>query len=214
MELHLEIFDLAPLLEEVTFTSQPLAAKNGNVLQVDCPADPGSMYADQTKVRQILLNLLGNAAKFTQQGRITLSIARESAVEGSEWVRFQVADTGIGMTPAQVQDLFQPFTQADSSTARQYGGTGLGLAISQRFCQLLGGEIRVESELGQGSTFTVRLPAEVPERLAVLPLAGNVQSVTAAAATRPQEAGAVPVVDDNPAAPNLPNGNEGRFTGG
>jgi CheY-like chemotaxis protein len=166
------------------------------------------MYADQTKVRQILLNLLGNAAKFTQQGRITLSIARERAAEGGEWVRFRVADTGIGMTPEQVQDLFQPFTQADGPATRQYGGTGLGLAISQRFCQLMGGEIRVESELDLGSTFTVRLPAMVTERPVepVQPMekpSRIVRPLPAGAVDLSKEAGTVLIIDDDPAARDL-----------
>jgi signal transduction histidine kinase len=160
MAIHLETFDLAAVVADVVTTSQLLTTKNGNVLQVDCPADLGVMHADLTKVRQILLNLLNNAAKFTHQGTISLSVARET-VDGTAWICFRVADTGIGIAPEQVQSLFQPFTQADASIAHQYGGTGLGLAISQRFCQMMGGEISVESAPGQGSTFIVHLPAEV-----------------------------------------------------
>jgi len=121
------------------------------------------MYADQTKVRQILFNLLNNAVKFTQQGQITLSVTREieSTGEGDttvEWVCFRIVDSGIGMTPEQMEQIFRPFTQADASTGARYGGTGLGLAISQRFCHMMGGQIHVESTPDEGSCFTVRLP--------------------------------------------------------
>ena len=110
------------------------------------------MRADLTKVRQNLFNLLSNACKFTQRGTISLDVTRE-VVDGLEWVTFRVSDTGIGMTPEQMAKLFQPFTQADASTTRQYGGTGLGLAITKHFCQMMGGDITVESALGKGSTF-------------------------------------------------------------
>jgi PAS domain S-box-containing protein len=166
MELYLETFDIAALVEEVVTTSRPLAARNGNSLLIDCPDDLGHMHADLTKVRQILLNLLDNAAKFTRQGRITFSIARERVADGAEWICFRVADTGIGMTTGQVLDLFQPFAQADDATTREYGGSGLGLTISHRFCQMMGGEIIIESEVDRGSVFIVRLPAEVPDRQA------------------------------------------------
>jgi signal transduction histidine kinase len=110
------------------------------------------------RVRQILFNLLSNACKFTSQGTITLRASRVQQ-EGNDWVHLAVSDTGIGMTPAQLQRLFQAFSQADSSTSRQFGGTGLGLFISRRFCQMMGGDIDVESESGKGTTFTVKLPA-------------------------------------------------------
>ena len=118
------------------------------------------MRADLTKVRQSLFNLLSNACKFTQQGTIGLTVNRET-VDGVDWVTFRVRDTGIGMTPAQMASLFQAFSQAEASTASQYGGTGLGLAITKKFCQMMGGDVTVESALGQGSTFTIRLPTEV-----------------------------------------------------
>ena len=118
------------------------------------------MRADLTKVRQSLFNLLSNACKFTQQGTVGLTVTR-GPVDGVAWVTFRVSDTGIGMTPAQMARLFQAFSQAEAATASQYGGTGLGLAITRRFCQLMGGDVSVESELGQGSTFTIRLPMEV-----------------------------------------------------
>jgi len=118
------------------------------------------MQADLSKVRQALVNLLSNACKFTEQGAITLEVAQEMG-QGAAWITFRVTDTGIGMAPEQLEKLFQAFVQADASTTRKYGGTGLGLAISQRFCQMMGGEMTVESALGVGSTFTIRLPAPV-----------------------------------------------------
>lgn len=160
MELHLELFLLAPLVHDVLTTIQPLAEKNGNELAANCPGDIGTIRADQTRVRQALLNLLSNANKFTERGKVTVS-ARRTAGDAGEWITMAVADTGIGMTPEQVGKLFQEFVQADSATTRKYGGTGLGLAISRRFCQMMGGDITVESEVGRGSTFTIRLPAEV-----------------------------------------------------
>ena len=118
------------------------------------------MYADLTKVRQILFNLLSNALKFTEGGTVLLAATRESA-DGSDWVYLQVSDTGIGMSPEQQHGLFQPFMQGDASTTRKYGGTGLGLAISRLFCQMMSGDITIESELGVGSTFIVKLKARV-----------------------------------------------------
>jgi signal transduction histidine kinase len=154
MELYPETLDIPALIHDVVVTAQPLVEKNGDTLVVRCADDLGAMYADRTKVQQVLFNLLSNAAKFTDGGVITLAVARER----ERWIRFSIADTGIGMTPEQTENLFQPFTQADASTTREYGGTGLGLAISQRFCQMMGGEITVESQVGRGSTFTVHLP--------------------------------------------------------
>jgi PAS domain S-box-containing protein len=162
-ELHLETIDLTTMIEDVVTTVRHLIEKNDDVLQLDYPEDLGSMYADLTRVRQILLNLLSNAAKFTQQGRITFTVTRDTAFDGTERVCFRVADTGIGMTPEQLQKLFRPFSQADTSIARKYGGTGLGLALSSRYCWMMGGEINVESEFERGSTFTVHLPVKVTE---------------------------------------------------
>ena len=160
MELYLENFDLGNLIEEVVATLHPLVEKNNNQLQVSCSPDLGVMYADLTKVRQILFNLLSNALKFTEGGTVLLAATRESA-GGSDWVYLQVSDTGIGMSAEQQQGLFQPFIQGDASTTRKYGGTGLGLAISRLFCQMMGGDITLESLLGVGSTFTVQLKAKV-----------------------------------------------------
>ncbi len=157
MELQLEPVALAPLLEEFRSNMEPLAAQNGNTLTVHCAPDIATVYADPVRVRQVLLNVGSNANKFTSNGSVTLTVDQEA--DGRRWVRFRLSDTGIGMTPEQVSRLFQDFVQADASTARKYGGTGLGLAISRRLCNMMGGDITVESEPGIGSTFTIRLPA-------------------------------------------------------
>jgi signal transduction histidine kinase len=160
MVIHPEVFDVATVLREVGSTVAPLVEKNGNGLALEAGDDLGDMCSDVTRVRQVLLNLISNAAKFTSQGTITLA-ARRECTDGRDWLEFAVKDTGIGMTPEQIAKLFQPFTQADSSTTRKYGGTGLGLAISRRLCQMMEGDIALQSEPGRGSTFTVRLPATV-----------------------------------------------------
>jgi signal transduction histidine kinase len=157
MELQLEDFALAPLIEGVVKTVEPLAAKNSNQLVVRCDTAVGSLHADQMRLRQALLNLMSNANKFTERGTISVD-AQHGQDNGRDWVTIAVADTGIGMRPEQMEKLFQEFSQADASTTRKYGGTGLGLAISKRFCQMMGGDITVESEVGHGSTFTIRLP--------------------------------------------------------
>ena len=158
MDVSLETFTIAPMIQDVVTTINPLVEKNANTLQVHCADDLGTMRAELTKIRQALLNVLSNACKFTERGTITLGVNRE-LVDGAAWIRFRVTDTGIGMTPEQMGKLFQAFHQADASATRKYGGTGLGLAISQKICQMMGGEITVESALGQGSTFTISLPA-------------------------------------------------------
>ena len=162
MELNIETFNLQNLMEEVVSTIRPLIEKHSITLHVDCPENLGFMHADHTRIRQILLNLLSNACKFTDGGDIYISAEREK-VEGEEWIVFRVKDTGIGMNEEQQSKLFKPFTQVDSSTTRRYGGTGLGLAISRRFCQMMNGGISVQSEPGKGSTFTFRLPANVED---------------------------------------------------
>jgi signal transduction histidine kinase len=161
MDLYLETFDLADMLQDVATTVHPLVEKNANTLVVQCADTLGSMRADLTKVRQTLFNLLSNACKVTKQGTIGLTVSRQ-AVDGVDWITFRVSDTGIGISSEQMAKLFQAFSQAEASTARQFGGTGLGLAITRKFCQLMGGDVAVESEgLGKGATFTIRLPAEV-----------------------------------------------------
>jgi signal transduction histidine kinase len=168
MELQLEPFALAPLIANVVKTIEPLAAKNANQVAVQCDAEIGTLHADQMRLRQALLNLMSNANKFTDHGTITIE-ARQGQEGSRDSVTISVADTGIGMTPDQMGKLFQEFSQASSTTASKYGGTGLGLAISKRFCQMMGGDITVESEPGHGSTFTIRLPriVEAPKEGAV-----------------------------------------------
>jgi signal transduction histidine kinase len=160
MELQLEDFALAPLIEGVVKTVEPLATKNGNKLVVRCDGAIGSLHADSMRLRQALLNLPSNANKLTERGTISVD-ARQRQENSRGWITIAVADTGIGMTPEQMGKLFQEFSQADASTTRKYGGTGLGLAISKRFCQMMGGDITVESEMGRGSAFTIRLPRAV-----------------------------------------------------
>jgi signal transduction histidine kinase len=157
MELALSSFALAPLIDDVIKTIEPLAAKNSNKVAVQCNAKTGTMHADQMRLRQALLNLMSNANKFTERGTITID-ARDAQENGREEIIIAVADTGIGMTAEQMGKLFQEFSQASLTTASKYGGTGLGLAISKRFCQMMGGDITVESEPGRGSTFTIRVP--------------------------------------------------------
>jgi len=157
MELHLQTFSLAPVIRDVTKTIELMATKNGNRLVIDCPADLGTIHADQTRLRQSLLNLASNANKFTEKGTVTIT-AQQGQEDGGDWIRLAVTDTGIGMTAEQMGKLFQEFSQASSTTASKYGGTGLGLVISRRFCQMMGGDITVESEPGRGSTFTIRVP--------------------------------------------------------
>jgi PAS domain S-box-containing protein len=170
MELFLETFDVAQVIADVENTIQPLLEKNHNTIEVQCCSNIGFMYADLTKLRQALLNLLSNAAKFTEHGTITLTVQKSETIkdcessENSDFIFFQVADTGIGMTIEQLEKVFQAFTQADASTTRKYGGTGLGLAITRHFCQMMGGDISVNSAPGQGSIFTIRLPVSVHPR--------------------------------------------------
>ena len=163
MELYLETFDVRSLVEDVRSTIHPLVEKNRNVIEVRYTRDLGSMHADVTRVRQVLFNLLSNASKFTEDGRILLEAGRE-ATSGDDWVVFRITDSGIGMSEDQLARIFQAFTQADASTSRRYGGSGLGLVISKRFCQMMGGDVSVESAPDKGSVFSVRLPALVTRR--------------------------------------------------
>jgi PAS domain S-box-containing protein len=157
MQLYQERFAVRPMIDDVINTVQPLVEKNGNQLEVACGDDLGTIVADQIKTRQVLFNLMSNACKFTQAGKIRLEARRQKMGE-AEWVEFRVQDTGIGMSREQIDKLFRPFTQADVSTTRKYGGTGLGLAISRHFCHMMGGNLDVESVPGEGSTFTLWLP--------------------------------------------------------
>jgi PAS domain S-box-containing protein len=194
MNLHIESFSILNLVEDVTATIGPIVDKNGNILEIQCAEDIGSMQTDLTKLRQSLLNLLSNASKFTGSGVITFAVTREvestdktaKGGRGNEgyggqennsstlstslplspsqdWIVFIVKDTGIGMSSEQLARIFDPFTQADSSTTKKYGGTGLGLTITRKFCEIMGGEITVASEFEKGSTFTIRLPAILNE---------------------------------------------------
>jgi signal transduction histidine kinase len=184
VEFRPETFDISTLVDEVVVTNaRPLAEKSGNRLEVHCPRDVGQMRTDATKLRQSLINVLSNAAKFTERGTITLKVERiadfrlliddltnqQSAInnqQSADWILFHVIDTGIGIPPEKLELLFKEFTQVDSSTTRKYSGTGLGLVITRRFCQMMGGDISVESEAGVGSTFTIRVPAQVGEHAA------------------------------------------------
>ncbi len=159
MELDVSEFHFEDMTTNVVQTSQPLVSARGNVLLVESPRPIGKVHQDRTKLQQVLLNLIGNASKFTEKGRIILRTSLDF-VHGRTELVLQVADTGIGMSSEQTSRLFREFMQAEASTARKYGGTGLGLVISQRLCGLMGGAITVESEKGLGTTFTVRIPAQ------------------------------------------------------
>jgi signal transduction histidine kinase len=161
-ELAVEPFDVASFLDDVVSTSRSLIIANRNEFVVERSSDLGIMISDATKLRQSVLNLLSNAGKFTKEGRVTLSIAREKRA-GGDWMRITVEDTGIGITPDNVRKLFQDFNQAEASTASKYGGTGLGLALSQTLCKVMGGGITVESTYGRGSKFTIRVPAYIDD---------------------------------------------------
>ncbi|MGB3532185.1 MAG: response regulator [Microcoleaceae cyanobacterium] len=233
MDLYIEMFSIPALIESVVNTAQPLIDKNRNHLAIDCQADLTCMSADVTKVRQVLLNLLSNAAKFTTEGQVTLTtrwydrelsppnhVPNSSPIE-ERFVQFQVRDHGIGMSIEQQKQLFQPFTQGDASTTRRYGGTGLGLTISQRFCQMMGGYITVKSEPNKGSTFTVVLPVEVknltsapsedpthepPETTvpeSIQPPTVSPSSTLANQQSRAARTGIVLVIDDDPISRDL-----------
>jgi signal transduction histidine kinase/CheY-like chemotaxis protein len=195
MGVLIEDFEVAALIGEVQSVIQPLMAKNANTLVVDCAPELGAMRSDQTKLRQDLFNLLSNAAKFTKQGTITLA-TRRLKKDGRDWLEFKVSDTGIGMTEEQLGELFQAFAQGEASTSRDYGGTGLGLAITRQFCRMLGGDVTAESTPGQGSTFTIMLPASGPE---VAAEAARSVRRAAPAASR----GTVLIIDDDQATHDL-----------
>jgi PAS domain S-box-containing protein len=171
MDLFVERFDVGEMLEQVTTTARPLVDRNANALVIARDGELGVMWSDLTKLRQMLLNLLSNACKFTERGTITLRAERAltNGGDGREMMVFAVSDTGIGMTPEQMDRLFEAFSQADASTTSKYGGTGLGLAITKQFCHMMGGEVQVESAQGRGSTFTVRLPARLDQPAADAP---------------------------------------------
>jgi signal transduction histidine kinase len=163
IDLKIEQFDLREMVREVIANVQPLVAEKGNKLVVKCRTDLGIVSTDQTKLRQAALNLMSNAAKFTQDGTITLSVQRRKSQAG-DWIEIQVQDTGIGIAQSDIGHLFQNFGQANRATSNKYGGTGLGLALSQKLCGLMGGAISVSSELGHGSCFTIRVLAWMSEQ--------------------------------------------------
>jgi PAS domain S-box-containing protein len=163
MELFMETVSVAFLVRDVCEIAEPLALNQRNAFVVDVADDVGRMVADEVKLRQVLVNLLANAFKFTEDGEVRLTARRVRKGE-TDWIAFSVRDSGIGIAQDDLARLFEEFSQADGSTTRQFGGTGLGLAISRRFARMMGGDITVESELGKGSTFTVQLPANTVER--------------------------------------------------
>ncbi len=197
MDLYLETFSAARLVEDVLTIIDPMAKKNNNTLALECPGDPGVIHADQTKLRQSLFNLLSNACKFAPNGKVTLRVERDPEGNGaSQWIRFKVRDSGIGIGREQLSKLFQAFQQADASISRQFGGTGLGLAISRHFCRMMGGDITVWSEPGVGSEFTIVLPV----RCGSAEPAPSVETEEAGAAT---VTATVLVIDDDEAIANL-----------
>ncbi len=197
MDVYLETFEVERMVADVVDTIDALVKKNGNSLKVERDESIGEMRADVTKVRQALFNLLSNAAKFTNEGEIGLLVQGEQ-VDGVEWIRMSVTDSGIGIPPEKIDHVFDEFSQADETTTRDYGGTGLGLPISRRFCQMMGGDITVESTVGTGSTFTIRLPLEVLE--VAEEAAGEHPPVVI---PEPGEEQVVLVVDDDPTALDL-----------
>lgn len=198
MTVTAERFSVRAMLDDVLAAAEPLAARNQNRLAPEIDDDLGEAETDEMRVRQCLLNLLSNAAKFTENGTIRLAARREDR-NGASWLRFAVQDDGIGMTREQLDKLFQRFSQADPSTTRQFGGSGLGLAITRAFCRMLGGDVNVTSEPGKGSTFTV----EIPARLARGPVAPGAISPQDGSAPLPSDGDWVLVIDDDPAARDL-----------
>ncbi|MEE8311640.1 MAG: response regulator [Candidatus Binatia bacterium] len=204
MDIYLETFDVPETIEEVVATIQSVVERKANRLEVNVDGSLGEMRSDLTKVRQALFNLLSNAAKFTEEGVISL-VARRTEEGGVEMVEFAIGDTGIGIPPDKLDQIFEEFSQADETTTRNYGGTGLGLAITKRFCQMMGGDVTVESTVGEGSTFTIRLPLrgqDAPADAEAAAGAGATKSV--AVETAPADGTrTVLVVDDDPNALDL-----------
>jgi adenylate cyclase len=192
LELNPETVNLALLLEDVIGTARQLAEQNKNRLILDTQENLGQLTVDPMRLRQVLLNLLSNACKFTKQGEVKLRVKK--VVDGRNWIEIAVADTGIGMAPEQQAKLFEEFTQADSSTARQYGGTGLGLAITRKLARMMGGDVTVTSEPGKGSVFTVRLPGGVDSQA---------RSSTGSDGRRSPTADCILVIDDDATAREL-----------
>ncbi|MFL5090014.1 MAG: hybrid sensor histidine kinase/response regulator, partial [Xanthobacteraceae bacterium] len=191
LELSPESVNLGPLLDEVVGTARQLAEQNNNRVVVDMPEGIGPLLVDPMRLRQILLNLLSNACKFTKAGEVALRIRK--VTDAGDWIEFAICDTGVGMTPEQQARLFEDFTQADSSTARRFGGTGLGLAITRKLARMMGGDVTVASEAGKGSTFTVRLPGPAE------PAAGGRKPGHEAS----RRSDCILVIDDDPTAREL-----------
>jgi signal transduction histidine kinase/DNA-binding response OmpR family regulator/HAMP domain-containing protein len=200
MDLYLEEVEINQMLQEVVSTITPLIEKNHNTFEFNPGPGLGRMNTDVTKIRQVLFNLLSNAAKFAENGKVTLAVEREH-IGSQDWIAIHVSDTGIGMTEEQCSKLFQAFTQADASTTRKYGGTGLGLAISQRFCQMMGGNIAVTSALGKGTTFTARVPTEATQAAATPLLASD--EVVADDSSELEGQPTILVIDDDPTVHDL-----------
>jgi signal transduction histidine kinase/DNA-binding response OmpR family regulator len=210
MDLYVEPFEVQAVVTDVVSTIKPLVQKNGNTLEVHVDETVGTMRADLTKLRQSLFNLLSNASKFTKNGLITLSAKRETDA-GTDTVVFSISDTGIGMSPEQLSKLFQAFSQAHATANQEFGGTGLGLVITRQFCQLMGGDVSVESASGKGTTFTVRLPAVVSDQSPAaaheaLPQEALTQPAQPAAGPPVENAqplGRILVIDDDPSVGDL-----------
>ena len=197
VDLYLERFELRPMLEEAVATVTPLVTQNGNRFVIEFDADLGTIRADLTKLRQSLFNLLSNAAKFTKNGTVTL-VAKRQRREDGDWITLSVSDTGIGED--KLEHVFEEFSQADESTSRDFGGTGLGLPISRKFCQMMGGDVSVTSQLGSGSTFTIELPAQVD----ALEAAKAVSAVERAESRGvPEGVHPILVIDDDPNSRDL-----------
>ncbi len=197
MELNEEKCDILHLVEEIVATIHPLVERNNNILELDCATDINCMYADVTKVRQVLYNLLSNACKFTERGRILVKVKQE-VIHRKDWVVFSVSDTGIGMSPVEINNIFYAFTQADTSSIRKYGGTGLGLTISRYFCQLMGGDLNAKSEMDKGSIFTARFPlVQCDDETIARSQAPNVLSDQANHSDQTNQRKTVLVIDDD-----------------
>jgi len=204
MEVFAEDIDVGALIDQVAGTAQPLMTRNNNKFKIERGEQLGNAHQDITKLRQSLLNMLSNAAKFTHEGTITLRTERKSQADG-EWLMFSVNDTGIGIPADKLEHVFEEFSQADTSTTRNYGGTGLGLPISRRFCQMLGGDLTVRSSAGEGSTFTMRVPVRLPGTDAEMPVATMpIKTDTELEALRVSGAGhTILVIDDDPEAQDI-----------
>jgi PAS domain S-box-containing protein len=206
MDVYLEQVFLTRLVDDVKTIVEPMVKKNGNTLVITCPPDIGSLRTDLTKLKQSLINLLSNAAKFTKQGTVTLRLTRhKDDADSREWIKFEIIDSGIGMSLEQMSRLFQAFTQADASTTRNFGGTGLGLTITKHFCVMLGGSIDVTSEPGKGSTFIIELPVDSGKGGAAEAADSAQQAGTEGATKAPAPDGVISVlvVDDDPAVHDI-----------